>query len=180
MTKEQEIISGCLKGERKAQEKLYGIFFNETYRLCRRYTQSDALAADALNIGFLKVFNHIDDFNPAKGDLGAWIRTILIRTCINLQQSELRFRKRNSRGADLRDDWLQPDIIEKLYAADLLEMIRSLPPATRLVFNLYEVDGYSHREIAELTGSQESTSRWHLAEAKRQLREAIQKGESNP
>ncbi|EDM36064.1 putative RNA polymerase ECF-type sigma factor [Pedobacter sp. BAL39] len=164
------LIKDCKANDRKAQEQLYKLFYGEMLRLCYRYLKSDLLAKEALNSGFLKVFQHIISFEPHKGELGGWIRTIMIRSCIDLSRKEARFREINLQAEEYSEDLPAPEILNKLYAEDLLNYIRKLPTATQLVFNLSVIDGYSHKEIGAQMNIGESTSRWHLSEAKKILR----------
>ncbi|RZL04837.1 MAG: sigma-70 family RNA polymerase sigma factor [Pedobacter sp.] len=164
-----KLIDGCKKNDRKAQEGLYKHFYQEMLRLCYRYLKTDELAKEALNTGFLKIFQNIAAFEEIKGEPGAWIRTIMVRSCIDLIRKELRF---SSQPISTKEElvFIEPAILSKLYAEDLIKSIRKLPDATQLVFNLSVLDGYTHKEIAEQLNISESTSRWHLSEAKKQLR----------
>jgi RNA polymerase sigma factor (sigma-70 family) len=168
-----KLVKGCIANERPAQEGLYKLFYSEMIRICYRYLKSDDLAKEALNAGFLKVFKNIDAFDGQKGELHTWIKTIIVRTCIDLNRKELKFivEKDTSEVAD--EVFVLPAILQKLYTDDLVKSIRRLPAATQVVFNLYVVDGYSHKEISEQLKISESTSRWHLTEAKKQLREML-------
>lgn len=173
------LIKGCRENKRSAQEKLYKAFYAEMLRVCYRYLKSDDLAQDALNASFLKVFQHISSFDDKKGELGAWIRTIVIRTCIDLGRKEIRFVELHSLTEETEDIFISPSVLEKLYAEDLLQSIRLLPVATQLVFNLSVIEGYTHKEIAEQLNISEGTSRWHLSEAKRLLRTMLAPAENS-
>lgn len=168
-----KLIKGCKANERTAQEGLYKLFYAEMLRLCYRYLKSDELSKEALNAGFLKVFQHIDTFNEKKGELGGWIRTIIVRTCIDIGRKEIRFNQENNTLEEAADIFMSPAILDKLYAEDILKYIRLLPDATRLVFNLSVIEGYAHKEIGEQLNIRESTSRWHLSEGKKLLREML-------
>jgi RNA polymerase sigma factor (sigma-70 family) len=168
-----KLVKGCIANNRSAQEDLYKLFYAEMLRLCNRYLKTEDLAMEALNTGFLKVFQNINSFDQGKGELHSWIKTIIVRTCIDLNRKELKFTLGKTDLAEVPEVFVSPAILEKLYAADLLKNIRLLPAATQLVFNLYVVDGYSHKEIAEQLNIGESTSRWHLTEAKKKLRELL-------
>lgn len=139
-------------------------------RLCCRYVKTNELAQEALNLGFLKVFQSIETFDIQKGELGGWIRTIMIRTCIDLARKEVKYIADESLIKETDDVFISPEVLNKLYAEDLLLNIRRLPAATQMVFNLSVIDGYTHKEIGEKLNISESTSRWHLTEAKKQLR----------
>lgn len=167
-----------MANERSAQEDLYKLFYAEMMRLCYRYLKSDDLAKEALNAGFLKVFQNIGSFDVHKGELNTWIKTIMVRTCIDLNRKELKFTTEKDIDGEAEEVFVLPSILQKLYAEDLVKSIRTLPAATRLVFNLYVVDGYSHKEISEQLKISESTSRWHLTEAKKQLRELLKASKS--
>ena len=168
------LVKGCIANERSAQEGLYKLYYSDMLRLCYRYLPTNALAEEALNMGFLKVFQNIGSYTVEKGELGAWVRTIMVRTCIDLLRSEAKF----INSADLTDEaddvFISPDVLNKLYAEDIMKSIRLLPCATQMVFNLAVIDGYSHKEIGEQLSISESTSRWHLSEAKKQLRMLLQ------
>ncbi len=167
------LIKGCKANERPAQEGLYKLFYAEMLRVCYRYLKSDQLANEALNSAFLKVFQNIALYEEQKGELGAWIRTIMVRTCIDMVRQEARFSNIQAEADSIDDIFVQPAILSKLYADDLLKQIRLLPHATQLVFNLSVLDGYTHKEIGEQLNISESTSRWHLSEAKKQLRNML-------
>ncbi len=97
----------------------------------------------------------------------------MIRSCIDLQRSELRFQHYEDITETDNTPSLTPNALDRLYAADLLAYVRALPGATQMVFNLYEVDGFDHNEIATMLDISASTSRWHLSSAKQQLRQII-------
>ncbi len=168
------LVKGCKANERTAQEALYKLYYKEMLRVCYRYLKSDQLAKEALNAGFLKVFENISFYEAQKGELIKWIKTIIIRTCIDLGRKEAKF-KSTEHAEDLENEiFVSPAILQKLYAQDLLKAIRVLPTATQLVFNLAVLEGYSHREISIQLQISESTSRWHLSEGKKQLRQLLQ------
>ena len=167
------LVKGCIANNRSAQEDLYKLFYADMLRLCNRYLKTDDLAVEALNTGFLKVFQNIQTFDEQKGDLYNWIKTIMVRCCIDLNRKELKFTTDKTAIDDADEQFISPAILEKLYADDLLKNVRKLPAATQLVFNLYVVDGFSHKEIGEQLNIGESTSRWHLTEAKKKLRELL-------
>ena len=175
-SQEDRLVSGCKANKRAAQEGLYQLFYAEMLRICYRYLKSDDLAVEALNSGFLKVFQHVGTYDGKKGELGAWIRTIIVRTCIDLGRKEAKFKSLTTDVEEKENVFIEPAALEKLYAEDLLKAIRQLPNATQLVFNLSVIDGYSHKEIAEQLQISESTSRWHLSEAKKELRIIIGNG----
>jgi len=166
----QKLIQGCLHNERKAQEELYKLFHSEMLRVCYTYLPDRELAKEAFNAGFLKVFQSIANFDLQKGELGGWIRKIMIHTAIDLARSELRFSTITSPVDEQDEEFIPAIVLAKLYFEDILVQVRQLPYATQTVFNLFVLDGFSHKEIGEQLNISEGTSRWHLAEAKKKLR----------
>jgi len=171
-----KLVEGCIGNERTAQEALYKLFYAQMLRICYRYLKTKDLAQEALNIGFLKVFQNINTFDAQKGDLGAWICTIMIRTAIDQNRKEFKFFTEAYDDQDADEFFIDPTILSKLYADDLLKSIQKLPDATRVIFNLSVIDGYSHKEIGAQLQITEGTSRWHLAEAKKKLRALLVPG----
>lgn len=166
----EKLIKGCIKNDRGAQETLYRLFYVEMLRVCHSYLPDKELAKEAFNSGFLKVFQSINGFDIKKGELGGWIRKIMIYTAIDLYRKELKFNTTLAADVDDDDYFISPQVLEKLYFEDILVHIRTLPAATQTVFNLSVMDGFSHKEIGEQLNISEGTSRWHLAEAKRKLK----------
>jgi RNA polymerase sigma-70 factor (ECF subfamily) len=166
------LLAGCKEGNRVAQEKLYRSFYKAMMNLCLRYTKNDMDAMEALNTGFYKVFKNIQRYNPAQASLYTWIRTIVINSCLDLTGTK----EKNIQPRELTDAIdaaVDPEIISKLSAARLLEIIRQLPDATQTVFNLFIMEGYSHKEIAELLNISEGTSKWHVSDARKKLQSII-------
>jgi len=170
----EELIKGCINNERPGQEALYKLFHAEMLRVCYNYLPDKELAKEAFNTGFLKVFQSVKNFDIEKGELGGWIRKIMIYTSIDLCRKELKFNTVSTVAQDQDDYFIAPSILEKLYFEDILQNIRTLPFATQTVFNLSVLDGFTHKEISEQLNISEGTSRWHLAEAKRKLRELLE------
>jgi RNA polymerase sigma factor (sigma-70 family) len=175
----EKLVIGCINNDRKAQEALYKLFHADMLRVCYSYLPNKELAKEAFNMGFLKVFQSIQNFDIEKGELGGWIRKIMIYTAIDLCRKELKFNTLASLETDDESFFISPSVLEKLYFEDILLNIRALPRATQTVFNLSVLDGFSHKEIGEQLGISEGTSRWHLAEAKRKLRELLEKTGKN-
>ncbi|CAN5493912.1 sigma-70 family RNA polymerase sigma factor [soil metagenome] len=166
------LIAGVKAGERQAQEKLYRNFYASMMNLCLRYTKNEMDAIDALNTGFYKVFKNIQVYNPAKAGLYTWIRTIIINSCLDIcKLKEKRIQSMELTEAAVAT--IEPEIISKLSATYLLELIRKLPVATQTVFNLFIMEGYSHQEISELLQISEGTSKWHVSDARKKLQHMI-------
>jgi RNA polymerase sigma-70 factor (ECF subfamily) len=175
LSNEQEnidIISGCKKSDRKAQEKLYKNYYRAMMTICLRYTKNDEDAVEVLNTGFLKVFGNIQRYDSTQASLYTWIRTIIINSCLNF----IKQKQKQGKVSELSEDievHINPEVISKMKMAELLEQVRRLAPATQAVFNLYVIEGYNHKEIGELLNISEGTSKWHLSEARKILQQLI-------
>ena len=167
-----DIVSGCKAGNRQAQEKLYRNFYRAMMSICLRYTKNETDAMEVLNTGFYKVFKHIQRYEPAKASMYTWIRTIVIHSCLDY----LKLQQRNIRHEGLTettDVQIDPEIISKMKSEHLLLLIRKLTPATQTVFNLFVMEGFSHKEISKLLQISDGTSKWHLSEARKYLQKMI-------
>jgi RNA polymerase sigma-70 factor (ECF subfamily) len=159
------LIRDCLHGKPAAQRTLYEQYAPSMLGVCYRYTKSMADAEDVLQESFVKVFKHLQQYE-GKGELGAWIRRIMVTTAIN-------YLKRHSRyQADLsfNDMGMHPvsseNPIVNTDAKDLADLIRQLPPGYQAIFNLHAVEGYSHVEIGKILGITDGTSRSQYARAR--------------
>ncbi len=176
MSKDEEhilrIIEGCIKDDRKAQEQLYRSYYRAMMTLCLRYTKNESDAMEALNSGFYKVYKSISRYDSRKASLYTWIRTIIIRSCLDMIKSN-----QNVTGTAEMEQaasiHVPPAAIAALSAAEILQFARALPPATQAVFNLYVIEGFTHPEIAGLMHISEGTSKWHLSEARKKLQHMI-------
>ncbi len=177
----QILISGCLDNNRRAQEQLYKRFYQALMALCVRYTKGLDDAKLVLNDGFLKVFKNLGQYDASKASLYTWMRKIIINTAIDfLRRREAVHVPDMSITGGMEEPGIDNAAIQKMNGEELLAIIRQLPPATQLVFNLYAIDGFNHREIGELLQIGEATSRWHLSEARRQLKIIIHRMEAKP
>ena len=172
-TQTKKLVKGCLDNDRASQEALYKLFHGDMLRVCYTYSRDRELAREAFNTAFLKVFTSIKNFDADKGELGGWIRKIMIYTTIDLCRKELHFGHVILTEPDTDDLFIAPAILEKLYFEDILAHIRTLPYAMQTVFNLYVLDGFTHKEISEQLNISEATSRWHLSEAKKRLKASL-------
>jgi RNA polymerase sigma factor (sigma-70 family) len=170
----EKLVKGCINNDRTAQEALYKVFYADMLRVCHNYLPDSELAKEAFNAGFLKVFQSIQNFDTEKGELGGWIRKIMIYTSIDLCRKELKFTNLTAPEKEGEEFFIAPSVLEKLYFEDILLNIRTLPYATQTVFNLSVLDGFTHKEISEQLNISEGTSRWHLAEAKKKLRALLE------
>ena len=172
------VIDCCKKNDRIAQKELYRIFYSYAMHVCLPYTKSHDEAEEVLCEAFIRIFNSIDQYDPTKGSLYAWIRKIVINKSLDHLKQKSRF-KTSSVLEYAEELVIDNHVLEKLSANELLVLIRRLPSATQAVFNLYCIEGYNHREIASLLNISEGTSKWHLSEARKQLKERLQKEQVN-
>jgi RNA polymerase sigma factor (sigma-70 family) len=169
------IINGCKNGDRKCQEALYKNYYRAMMTICLRYTKNELDAVEVLNNGFLKVFRNIEKFNAAQGEFYTWIRKIVINSCLDFIRANHNDAIHTELG-EATNAHISPEAISNIKAAELLKLVRKLPPATQAVFNLYVIEGYNHKEIGELLRITDGTSKWHLSEARRALQKMIEYG----
>lgn len=138
-----------------------------------RYTKNEQDAIELLNDGFLKIFKNIDQYDPAKGALYTWMNKIITNCCIDFlrKQQEVYFSPVEEHSEEVH---LDNRALQLMDAQELLLQVRQLPPATQLVFNLHVIEGYPHKEIAEMLNMREGTSKWHVNEARKQLQKKLQ------
>ena len=175
--KEDELIRGCLKRDSSAQKHLYETFAPKMYALCYRYVKDSMEAEDVLVTAFMKVFDKIGQFKQ-EGSFEGWIRRIVVNEAL----THLRRNRSMYLETDLEHAYHEPDyhhLSDHLEAEDLLNLIHELPTGYRIVFNLYAIDGYSHKEIAEQLGISENTSKSQLSRARAYLQKLITNNDWN-
>jgi RNA polymerase sigma-70 factor (ECF subfamily) len=123
------------------------------------------------------VFKNLDKYDKTRAAVYTWIRTIIINSCLDFIKSRTTRTEWKELDQAVGVD-LPPDVFSKISSAEILRLVRQLPPATQAVFNLYVMDGYTHREIATMLGTSEGTSKWHLSESRRTLQKLL-KGDSD-
>jgi RNA polymerase sigma-70 factor (ECF subfamily) len=139
--------------------------------IAMRYSNNEHDAADIMSHAFVKMFRSIQSFDEAKGAFHSWLKKIIINEALDHIKQRSRF---SSRELDTVDEpHINNTIIEKTDAAEILQFIRQLPPATHAVFVLYAIDGYTHKEIAAQLNISEGTSKWHLSEARKNLQQKL-------
>ena len=161
------IISRCKRGDIKAQELLYKEYYNYGMSIALRYSKSRENAVEILNDSFLKIFNKIAQFHTEKS-FKSWMRRIVINTAIDLLRKE-------KIVPEPLDDYntnvvIQNEALNNLNTEDILNIVRELPSQYRIVFNLFQIEGYSHEEISKKLNMNVSTSRSCLARAKNKIK----------
>jgi RNA polymerase sigma-70 factor (ECF subfamily) len=168
---EKDLIQACVRKERWAQKELYETYYSQMMGVCLRYSNNKEDALDILHEGFIKVFKHIAKYQPGTS-LSAWIRRIMVNSAIDFYRKSIRRRTENIETAfDISSN--DADAISQCSEKEILAAVQQLSPAYRAVFNLYIIEGYSHREIAEQLGITESTSRSNLVKARTKLKEIL-------
>lgn len=171
------LLRACQAGDRKAQLRLYDQCYSLMMSVCIRYCRDRQEAGARLNMAFLKVLQHLDQFEPS-GSFPAWVSKITLRTLIDEFRSQQRHYTRHVyHGHELTDEsngrgegsFREID----LDIDQVMEVIGRLPDMTREVFNLFAIDGYAHKEIAGLMAISENTSKWHVHEARRRIKEML-------
>ncbi len=127
---------------------------------------------EVLNTGFYKVYNNIHRFDSSRASIYTWIRTIIINSCLDYIKSKQKIIQQVTLD-EIAGVQIDPDIISKMKSEHLLHLVRKLSPATQAVFNLFIIEGYTHKEIGELLHISEGTSKWHLSEARKNLQSMI-------
>lgn len=167
---EAELVEGCVRNERRAQEQFYRRFFPEMLRMCLRYTRDEDTAIEIVNNGFLRVFKKLHTF-AFKGSLEGWVRRLVYHSMADYYRENSRYL--NFLVLEDRDEAVPERGHEGFYEEDILKVVSNLPPVSQQVFRLYAIEGFSHAEIAESLQISEGTSKWHLSTARQKLREQL-------
>ena len=168
---EKDLIQACIQKERWAQKSLYEDYYGTLMGVCLRYSNNREDALDILHDGFIKIFKHIEKYQPGTS-LVAWMRRIMVNTAIDFYRKAVRRRTEDlDKVYDVQI--ADADAISMLSQKEVLEAVRSLTPSYRSVFNLYVIEGYSHKEVAQKLDITESTSRSNLVKARMKLKQII-------
>ncbi len=169
----QELIERCISGDPLAQKQLYDRFSPKMYGVCLQYSKNIEEAKDILQEGFIKLFRKLRQFK-GKGSFEGWVRRIFINTALEKLRAQSRLVVTDEE-IELPTMNLSEKIISDLSAQELLQMIQELSPRYRLVFNLYAIEGYSHKEISKMLKISEGTSKSNLSRARTILQEKVKK-----
>jgi RNA polymerase sigma factor (sigma-70 family) len=173
----EDLLTACIRKDRKAQHELYKSCYSFLASICRRYANNRDDADALLNNGFLKILNNLE---KRKKDIPfpLWIRRIQINTIIDEYRKNKK-EKEQTLITDFSEDYVEydeaivNDYVKKTDAEYIIRLITDLPPASAKVFNLFAVDGFSHKEIGAMMGISEGTSKWHLNFARNKLKEQL-------
>jgi len=173
LTELKDIIKGCLDGNRRDQELLYRRHSAKFYAVCLQYSGNDEEARDILQEGYIKIFDNLHNYKH-EGSFEGWMRRIIVNTALEKFRSKHNLYRVDDIDTIPEQD-SEPDNMDYsgLEVGDLLEIIRELPPKYRMVFNLYAIEGYSHKEISSMINISEGTSKSNLSRARTILQRRV-------
>lgn len=173
---EAELIQGCLKKDRRYQEEFYGRYASKMLAVCRRYAKSQGEAEDILHEGFIKAFSKLNRFK-GNGSLEGWVRRIMVNTALE----SFRKNKNLSLVEEVEDNnelKMEAKALTNMSADEILMLIQRLPTGFKVVFNLYAIEGYTHKEIADELGITIGTSKSQLSRARAALQQMIKSNDA--
>lgn len=168
---ESDLINGCIEGNRRMQEELYRKFSPRMYAVCLRYAGNAEEAEDILQEGFIKIFKKLDSFR-GEGSFEGWVRRIFVNTAIE----HFRRKRYLQPVTDKEENTIEGNnlsALDGLAEKDILALVQQLSPGYRTVFNMYVVEGYTHKEIGDMLGISEGTSKSQLSRAKVILQDMV-------
>lgn len=168
----ENLIAGCINNEHAAQKAIYQIFAAKMFAICLRYGKTKMVAEELLQTGFVKVFKSIVHFRN-EGSLEGWIRRVIVNTAIEYYRQSVRIMPTEALTESFDLAAQEHTGLDQLALEDLLALIAGLPDGYRMVFNMYAIEGYSHKEIAEKLGITEGGSKSQLSRARQFLQLAI-------
>jgi RNA polymerase sigma factor (sigma-70 family) len=169
----QQVIQGCVRNERASQEKLYKEYYVPLFCLCRRFFHNDHEAIESVNDEMMKVFSKIGSYRADKGKFFNWVYTIVRNTALDKLRADVflpTLPDAYDADATIAETATDRNPLLALEKKDLYILLDQLSPATRVVCNLYYIEGYTIKEIAERLGLTSGTIKWHLSESRRRLK----------
>jgi RNA polymerase sigma factor (sigma-70 family) len=164
----ESTIEGCLKEDRKAQKRVYETYFPLMLAIVRRYIKDEEEALDVLNQGFIKIFKKIEQYHVGNSFEG-WCKRIIINTALDHLRSNKRYKDVFSFEAIMPTYQVYNDGLNNMSMQELMTIIDSVSPVSKVVFNMFVIDGYSHKEISQNLNISVGTSKWHLSSARKQI-----------
>ena len=170
---ETDLIQGCISGNRQMQELLYQKYSSKMYGVCLRYSGNVEDANDLLQEGFIKIFKNLTKFR-GEGSFEGWIRRIFVNTSIEHFRKKVKLYNVSEVQENTIEDY-NLNILDTLAEKDIISLVNELSPGYKAVFNMHVIEGYSHKEIADILGINEGTSKSQLARAKGVLKKSVEK-----
>lgn len=171
---DEDILNGCIKNDRLYQELLYRKYAKKMYSICLGYTGERDMAQDVLQESFIKIFKSIRNFK-SDGSLEGWIRRIVVNTALDQLRQKSRLQKYITEKEEIIKESEELSAIDNLKTQDILNQVAKLPDGARVVFNLYALEGYTHREIADILEITEGTSKSQFNRARKLLIDMLNK-----
>lgn len=168
---DSDLIQGCIDGDPRMQEELYRKFSPKMYAVCLRYAGNNDDAQDLLQDGFIKVFRNLTKFRN-EGSFEGWMRRVFVNTSIEHYRRKVHLNSISEQEERIIED-ASVSVLDQLAERDIVQLVRELSPGYRAVFNLYVIEGYSHKEIADMLQISEGTSKSQLARAKSILQKKV-------
>lgn len=168
---DSDLIKGCIEGDSRMQEELYKKFAPKMYAVCLRYAGNNDDAQDLLQEGFIKVFRNLTKFRH-EGSFEGWMRRVFVNTSIEQYRRKVHLNSISEQEERIIED-SSVSVLDQLAERDIVQLVRELSPGYRAVFNLYVIEGYSHKEIADMLQISEGTSKSQLARAKSILQKKV-------
>ena len=159
-----QLLKACVADDRKAQKKLYDLFASKMMMICLRYSKSDLEAEDILQESFIKIFKNLENLREHT-NVAAWIKRIVINTALNYQRSKL-YLYPMVNVEHLKISYDESVALSNFHRDELLQMIQDLPLGCQVIFNMYAIEGYTHKEIAEKLDISEGTSKSQYSRAR--------------
>jgi RNA polymerase sigma factor (sigma-70 family) len=179
---EHRLVDQCLLQNSSAQKALYEKYFPKMMAICMRYFKNNEDAWEVLNTAFLKIFSKLSQYN-SEGSLEAWIKKVVINTCLDFIKSKKSYRNKFVLTNEFKSIYTNEDIGapntylneigSHLSDEELFELVTELPVASRIVFNMYVIDDFTHKKIADQLNISEGTSKWHLSNARKIMKDKI-------
>jgi RNA polymerase sigma factor (sigma-70 family) len=176
---DQKLVFECLENNQLALKHLYERFSATMLGILIRYAKDTMEAEDMLQEGFIRVFNNLHQYRY-EGSLSAWVRRIMINTAINYYKSNLRYNQSVDIDLVSNTSHVSVDALDTMSEKHLIQLIKGLPEGYRMVFNLYIIEGYSHKEIAKMLNISENTSKSQLSRARKSLQNKIEQYSQQP
>jgi RNA polymerase sigma-70 factor (ECF subfamily) len=167
-----QLIKDCVRKDARAQHELYQLFAPAMFKVCLRYAPDHSTAQDIFQDAFVKVFQNLHKIKQAS-HLPGWVKRVFVYTAIDALRAQAKFRQHIDIETAYQVETNIPGIETQLATADIMTLVQKLPARARLVFNLYVMEGFAHKEIAELLSINEGTSKSQLFEAKKALQKAL-------
>lgn len=168
----EDVIKACSQNNRIAQRKVYDAYYSVMLAIVRRYIRDDEEVLDVVNQGFVKVFQKVEQYH-FENSFEGWCKRIVINTALDHLRSSKRYKDFFSFDAMMPSHQIYNDGMNNMSVDELMQVINSISPISKLVFNMFAIDGYSHKEIAERLNISVGTSKWHLSSARKQIQSKL-------